>query len=152
LPYELQVAGHRRLQGTVMRLLAVMLLFLSLCGSSGAQPLACSTPQKPQQVVDLLFGRMIGGRLGVSQAQWERFLDREITPRFPDGLTVFDARGQWRDSGRNRIVREPSKVVTIVLPGKAEDMERLNEIAEAYKKRFKQQSVGMVLRPACVSF
>jgi hypothetical protein len=129
-----------------------MLLSLSLCGSAGAQPLSCSTPQKPQQIVDLLFGRMIGGRLGVSQAQWERFLDREITPRFPDGLTVFDARGQWRDADRNRIVREPSKVVTIVLPGKAEDMERLNEIAEAYKKRFKQQSVGMVLRPACVSF
>jgi hypothetical protein len=129
-----------------------MLLSLSLCASTGAQPLACSTPQKPQQVVDLLFGRMIGGRLGVSEAQWARFLDREITPRFPDGLTVFDARGQWRDADRNRIVREPSKVVTIVLPGKAEDMERLNEIAEAYKKRFKQQSVGMVLRPACVSF
>ena len=68
------------------------------------------------------------------------------------GLTVYDARGQWRDSDRNRIVREPSKVVMIVLPGKAEDMARLSEIAEAYKKRFKQQSVGIVLRPACVSF
>jgi hypothetical protein len=88
----------------------------------------------------------------VTEAQWTKFLDREITPRFPDGLSVQDARGQWRDPDKNRIVREPSKVVTIVLPGNPEDAERLAEIAEAYKKRFKQQSVGVILRPACVSF
>jgi hypothetical protein len=135
-----------------MRHLLAAILVLPLLGvRAPAQPLACSTPQKPQQVVELLFGRKIGDRIGVSEIQFLNFLDREITPRFPDGLTVYDARGQWRDPDRNRIVREPSKVVTIVLPGKAEDMARLTEIAEAYKKRFKQQSVGMILRPACVS-
>jgi hypothetical protein len=136
----------------IHRLLAAMLLVLLPGGSALAQPLACSAPQKSQQVVDLLFGRKIGDRIAVTEAQWARFVDREITPRFPDGLTVFDARAQWRDPSRNRIVGEPSKVVTIVLPGKPEDAERLAEIAEAYKKRFKQRSVGMVLRPACVSF
>ena len=40
----------------------------------------------------------------------------------------------------------------IVLPGKAEDLARLNQIAEAYKSRFRQQSVAVMLRPACVSF
>ena len=40
----------------------------------------------------------------------------------------------------------------IVLPGKDDDVERLNEIAEAYKSQFRQQSVGVILRPACVSF
>ncbi len=52
----------------------------------------------------------------------------------------------------NRIVREPSKIVMIVLPGNPEDVARLNEIAEAYKARFKQQSVGVIMRGACVSF
>ena len=135
----------------ILRLLAATLLVFSLGGSTQAQ-LACNAPQKAQQVVDLLFGRKIGGRIGVTEAQWQRFVDREITPRFPDGLTVLNAYGQWRDTERNRIVREPSKVVTIVLPGKAEDGDRLTEIIEAYKKRFNQQSVGMVLRPACVQF
>jgi len=135
----------------MFRLLAAMLVVLSLGGSAGAQ-LACNAPQKVQQVVDLLFGRKIGDRIAVTEAQWARFVDSEITPRFPDGLTVFNAYGQWRDTERNRIVREPSKVVTIVLPGKPEDGERLTEVIEVYKKRFKQQSVGMVLRPACVSF
>jgi hypothetical protein len=136
-----------------MRHLLVAILMVPLLGIGAfAQPLACSAPQKPQQVAELLLGRKIGDRLGVSETQFLNFLDREITPRFPDGLTVYDARGQYRDGERNRIVREPSKVVMIVLPGKAEDMARLTEIAEAYKKRFRQQSVGIVLRPACVSF
>jgi hypothetical protein len=37
-------------------------------------------------------------------------------------------------------------------PGQVDDIARLNEIVEAYKRRFKQQSVVMVVRPACVSF
>jgi uncharacterized protein DUF3574 len=133
-------------------LLAAILVLPLLDNSASAQPAACSAPLKPQQVAELLLGRKIGDRLGVSETQFLNFLDREITPRFPDGLTVYDARGQYRDSERNRIVREPSKVVMIVLSGKAEDIAHLNEIAEAYKKRFRQQSVGIVLRPACVSF
>ena len=40
----------------------------------------------------------------------------------------------------------------IVLPGHDEDVARLNEIAEAYKARFKQHSVITIVRPACVSF
>ena len=83
-----------------------------------------------------MFGRKIGDRIGVSEGEWGRFVDREITPRFPDGLTVFNAAGQWRDKDSNKIVREPSKIVLIVLPGNDEDIARLNEIAEAYKSRF----------------
>ena len=132
--------------------LAALLVVLALTGSASAQLLDCRGAQKPQQVAELMFGRKIGDRIGVSEGQWARFVDREITPRFPDGLTVLDARGQWRDAGRDKIVREPSKLVQIVLPGKPEDVERLNEIAEAYKTRFKQQSVGVIVRPACVSF
>jgi hypothetical protein len=133
-------------------LLAAILLLPLFVISAAGEPIACSAPLKPQQVAELLLGRKIGDRLAVSETQFLNFLDREITPRFPDGLTVYDARGQWRDQERNRIVREPSKVVMIVLPGKPEDMARLSEIAEAYKKRFKQQSVGIMLRPACVMF
>ncbi|MEN3376932.1 MAG: hypothetical protein V7604_2287, partial [Hyphomicrobiales bacterium] len=113
------------------RLVLVVILVLPLFGNgASAQPAACSAPLKPQQVAELLLGRKIGDRLGVSETQFLNFLDREITPRFPDGLTVYDARGQYRDSERNRIVREPSKVVMIVLPGRPEDMARLNEIAD----------------------
>jgi hypothetical protein len=129
-----------------------LMLAAALSGGASAQLVDCRGGQKPTQVAELMFGRNIGNRIGVSEGRWRQFVDREITPRFPNGLTVFNAAGQWRDRASNRIVREPSKIVQIVLPGEVEDIARLNEIAEAYKTRFKQQSVGMIVRPACVSF
>ena len=65
---------------------------------------------------------------------------------------MFNATGTWRDKTSNKIMHEPTKIVLIVLPGNADDLARLNQVAEAYKRRFQQQSVGMILRPACVSF
>jgi hypothetical protein len=100
----------------------------------------------------LLFGRNIGDRLRISEREWDRFVDREMTPRFPDGLTVFNGSGQWREPRGGKIIREPNKIVQIVLPGQAEDFARLDEIAEAYKRRFKQHWVGVIVRHACVSF
>ena len=47
----------------------------------------------------------------ISEVQWRAFLDREVTPRFPDGLTVFDAYGQWLFRG----AREPNRLDTRVL-------------------------------------
>jgi len=99
-----------------------------------------------------MFGRNIGSRIGVREDDFGRFVDREIMSRFPNGLTVFNAAGQWREKASDKIVREPSKIVLIVLPGKTEDLARIYEIAQAYKTRFKQPSVGVILRPACVSF
>jgi len=40
------------------------------------------------------------------------FLQEEVTPRFPDGLTVLTAYGQWRDRS-GEISREPSRVLAI---------------------------------------
>ena len=132
--------------------IALLLALVSSGSSASAQSNECQAGQKPQQVAELLFGRNIGDRVGVSETQWARFVDREISPRFPDGLTVLDAKGEWRDSARKVIVHEPSKVVEIVLPGKPDDVDALNQIAQAYKTRFRQQSVGIVVRVACVSF
>ena len=136
----------------LVRAAAVLLLALVFTGGAGAQLVDCLGGQKPSQVAELMFGRKIGDRIAVSEVEWGRFVDREITPRFPAGLTVFNAAGQWQDKSKNRIVHEPSKIVQIVLPGEVDDITRLNAIAEAYKKRFQQQSVGMIVRPACVSF
>jgi hypothetical protein len=136
----------------LLRGAATALLALALDGGAHAQLLDCRGGQHPTQVAQLMFGRNIGSRQGVSETKWGRFLDREIVPRFTDGLTVFDATGRWRNRTSNAIVRERSKIVEIVLPGTPEDITRLNEIVETYKRRFKQQSVGLIVRPACVSF
>ena len=116
--------------------------------TASAQPaIQCSGAQKPWVVADLLFGRT-----HVSEANWARFLATEVTPRFPDGFTVIDAKGQWRAPGGEKISRERSKLLMIAMPPGAGNDERLQKVVEAYKSRFKQQSVGLIVRPACVSF
>ncbi|TAH67451.1 MAG: DUF3574 domain-containing protein [Rhodopseudomonas palustris] len=100
---------------------------------------------------ELVFGRNIGDRLGVSEADFARFAGAEIAPRFP-GFTVLDSLGQWRDPARGRLVREPGKLVMIAFPDRPEARAALADIAEAYKREFQQQSVLVAVRPACVSF
>jgi hypothetical protein len=136
----------------LVRAALLLVLAVAAANGAGAQLVDCRGGQKPAQVAELMLGRNIGNRLGVSEGQWARFVDREIVPRFPNGLTVINVAGQWKDRASGKIVREPSKIVQIVLPGKEDDIPRLNEIAEAYKTRFKQHSVIMIVRPACVSF
>ncbi|CAN7143111.1 DUF3574 domain-containing protein [Bosea sp. LjRoot90] len=101
---------------------------------------------------ELFFGRKIGDRVGVSEAAFRRFVDAEVTPRFPDGLTILDANGQYRDREDGRLIREPSKLVLIATPDETGNREKLAAVAEAYKRRFDQQSVGLILKPACASF
>jgi len=119
---------------------------------AGAQGIACNAPQQSMQQVELMFGRNIGGHLGVSEAAWSRFLAREVTPRFPDGLSVLDAAGQWRDKARGRVVREPSKLVMIVTADDAPARDKIAAIIAAYKEQFHQQSVGVISRPVCAAF
>src|SRR5262249_27399903 len=78
-------------------LLSLAIVVAAATTPAHAQTLTCRTGAQSTAVAELMFGRKIGDRIGVSEAAWARFLDREISPRFPDGLTVVDAAGQWRD-------------------------------------------------------
>ena len=132
----------------------VLLLALSglVSGCAGLGAPVCSAGGQASSVAEMVFGRNVGDRVGVSEADWARFVDEEVTPRFPDGLTVYDAKGQWRDTERGSVVQEPSKVLVIVLADQQRDKGRIDEIASAYKQKFQQQAVLTMLRPACVSF
>ena len=70
----------------------------------------------------------------------------------PEGLTVFNTSGQWRDAKKKTVVREPSKIVRVITPADAQANEKIEAIASAYKTQFRQDSVGVLMRPACVSF
>ena len=99
----------------------------------------------------LFFGRSTGGVEVVSDGEWRGFLAEEITPRFPDGLTVIDAPGQWRDPD-GTIERERTKILLVLAhPGPA-GMRRVTEIMDAYKERYGQGSVLRVVGTACASF
>ena len=100
--------------------------------------------------ISFMFGRNVGSELGVSEELWTDFVASEITPRFPHGLTIDDALGQWRDAETNEIVKEPSKELHVIVPDDTETYEKIDSIVAAYQERFQQQAVG--IRPACASF
>ena len=112
---------------------------------------ACPTGLKAMRTAEFIFGRNIGERPGVSEDDWQAFLDREVATRFPHGFTVFDARGQWRNA-EGETVREPSKILLIALTGDPHEDERLAGLARAYKLQFHQQSVLLMEQGACVTF
>ena len=130
-----------------MKYLAIAVALLLTGTGACAQTITCSPPQSAMLEVELLLGR--GGK---PDARWRQFLAREVTPRFPDGLTVYDTYGQWRDPKRNVIVREHSRVLRIIVPADSAASDKIAAVAAAYKKQFSQKSVGIVTRPACVSF
>jgi hypothetical protein len=140
--------------GTLIPSMVVVCLNLATAPPVVAQTAepSCSGALHPRLVAELLFGRDVGRRIGVSESAWSRFVARELTPRFPDGLTVTDAIGQWRDAASGQIVREPAKKVEIVMPGSGDDQTRLAAAVKAYKKEFHQRSVGVIVQPACVAF
>ncbi len=70
---------------------------------------------------------------------------------FPDGLTVLDAQGQWRDS-EGLVQKERSKLLVVLTPPDGDSTLLLNEISDEYKRRFNQESVLRVVSDACVSF
>jgi hypothetical protein len=113
----------------------------------------CPPLLDPAAEARLYFGLGAGadGR-PVGEADWQAFLDEVVTPRFPDGLTVLDAYGQWRADEAAPIGREASKVLVIVVENLRERLPDLRALAGLYKHRFRQQSVLLTAKPVCAAF
>ncbi|MCL6327608.1 DUF3574 domain-containing protein [Pectobacterium polaris] len=109
---------------------------------------ACLVGDKQVQTT-LYFGLNRPAGPVISDAEWKAFLDGDVTPRFKDGLTVFDAKGQWL--GNDGVVaRENSKALMLIHgPDRERDIEALRSI---YKSRFAQESVMRIDAPVCVAF
>lgn len=128
-------------------LLLVAVLALGACAQPGAPP-ACTAPLKPAVAIDLYFGREKPGGGEVTDAEWAVFLAEVVTAYFPDGLSVFDASGQYREPS-GRIVRERSKRLVVIVFDSPAHRLRLDRIIDAYKTRFGQYSVFRVEQPVC---
>lgn len=103
------------------------------------------------QRTELYFGRNAPAG-PVTDAQFQAFLDDVVTPRFPQGLTVLQARGQWRGPGASAPESEDSVLLILVVPPGAETHARIEAIRQRYQATFQQQAVLRVDSPACISF
>ena len=128
------------------RLLALVSLSV-LGGCASVPPLACPAGQSQVRTAQLFLGAKPPAKL--NDADLRAFVDQEVTPRFPDGVTVVDGGGQWKGSA-DQLVREAAKVVLIVLPAKGDAIARIETVRTAYRVRFKQDTVVVIPQPACV--
>jgi hypothetical protein len=127
-----------------------ILLLLAGCAAA-TEP--CSAGAGPATIAEAYFGRNVKTRAPVTEAEWARFVADTVTPAFPDGLTVLDGAGQWRNAA-GQISREDSKVLLLVLPGQdqAAASARLAPVTATWKARFAQESVLTVFRAGCAAF
>jgi Protein of unknown function (DUF3574) len=145
-----------------MALLLALLLGVSYRSfSSQSAPSAtlhgdAAHPAKTQGWVDtqLYFGLgpADAPEKGVSEAAWRDFLDKEVTSRFPAGLSVVDVYGQWQGKDEKAPERIRSKMLIIDYPNTADNDKRIEAIRAAWKKKTGDQSVMKVTQAADVSF
>jgi hypothetical protein len=132
-------------------------VLLALSGCAAPMPSApqysCLLPAERRMLVaELFFGRGGKGREPVSDGEWAAFAAQTITPNFPDGFTVFDGAGQWRNPRTGRIARNLTKILLVAAPRTPDLASRLAAVIDAYKAEFHQQSVGIITRDACAAF
>jgi len=109
----------------------------------------CGASSAAQVRTTLYFG-LARPKGAVTELEWQLFLRDEVTKRFPDGLTVWGAEGQWRTPAGN-IDQEQSKVLLLVHPDTAAARQSVFAVIEAYRKTFEQQSVLWENARVCVA-
>lgn len=142
------------LKRTTTRSCAALFLLVgssaSLAGCATLQGPACASGEQPLVSELLYFGTAKPGGV-VSAEEWSSFLSGEVTPRFPKGLSVWPAEGQWR-SNDGSLTREDSFVLNIVHPDGESSEKAVQAIVAEYKTRFQQEAVLRVKSHACISF
>ena len=134
-------------------LLSAMLLAGCTTVPQGSDAELCKQANGSKQLqAELLFGRDIHEREPVTDAERAKFMADVVTPLFPDGLTTWDTRGQWRDAASGKTIQENSFVIRIVAAESAETMTRLSSIRSAYVAQFRQDAVGLLFSRVCASF
>ena len=127
------------------------LLFAAGCAAGGG--FQCPEGMDAFTELNVYFGQERGDGGTVSAEEWQGFLADAVTPRFPDGLTVLDTRGQWLDTDEGRLYREATKVLNVLVPSDAAGaaVGSVREISDIYKERFDQQAVFHTALPACAA-
>ena len=120
-------------------------MILCAVAAPAAAALPCRPPLALALRTDLYFGSGT-----VNAAAWARFVSNVVTPRFPDGLTILDARGQWR--GPAGILREPTRVLVIYHRDDSASGARIEAIRTIYRRRFAQASVLRADSEACLGY
>ena len=129
-----------------------MLLAISLlCAGCAAVPQPRCAAHLEPAVNELIYFGTATPEGVVSPEAWSGFLRDVVTPRFPRGLTTWDASGQWR-ANDGTLTREASHVLNLVHPDDAASESAIRTLIGEYKTQFRQEAVLRVTTNTCTSF
>jgi uncharacterized protein DUF3574 len=117
--------------------------------AASARDAGCGTASAAQLRTTLYFG-LARPKGSVSELEWQVFLRDEVTARFPEGLTVWDAEGQWKGS-EGTIGHERTKVLLLVHPDTPAAREGVQTVITYYRQKFEQESVLWETARVCVT-
>ncbi|GAA6615338.1 DUF3574 domain-containing protein [Scytonema sp. NUACC26] len=100
---------------------------------------------------ELLFGLSKSDGSTVTEKEFQLFVDNEVTPLFPNGLTLLTGKGQFKNSSQT-VVKEESKLLILLYPFNSDSNRKIQQIRQAYLNKFQQESVLRVDEQSCVSF
>lgn len=122
---------------------------LSACAQTPA-PQLC--PHGSMTETRLYFGLSQPPGRTITERQFADFVSSEVTPSLPEGFTIQDGHGFWKDGQTTRTISESSKVLVRLHAGSADSSAALDRIADAYKARFHQESVLRTDAQVCADF
>jgi hypothetical protein len=128
-----------------------MALSFALTACASATPLTCAPGTSPMTKYELFLGQNIGTTGRISDEDWRRFLADVVTPRYPDGFTVLEAAGQWRDL-MGTVISEQSRNLVVIVRDPVGELPKITAIRDAYKSRFRQDAVLFVQSQICAGF
>ena len=128
----------------------IFILVIIMVGCNAGVGLKCLPAEKKGVSEYLYFGRSKPAGT-VSEADWSKFLDEVVKPKFPDGLTVIEASGQRRPEG-GQSISEDTYILNIIHSDSMVNRSSIEKISEEYKFRFQQNAVLRTRNEVCVTF
>jgi hypothetical protein len=127
--------------------LLVLALMLPACS-----PVSIVTCAKGEQisVQDMIYFGTASPTGVIPRDKWSEFLKVTVTPRFPKGFSVWQAKGQWQ-SEEGEILQESSYILSLIHPDNDFSEKAVQEIIDQYKSQFHQEAVLRIKFPACMS-
>ena len=121
-------------------LFSISTLLLTSAGCHNRAATDAATLQALWTRAELYFGQSLPDGKAIDAAEWQRFVDGQLTPIFSEGLTILDASGQYKNRA-GAMAKEQTKLVIIVYKSAPEKEAAIRKLIDEYKRQFRQESV-----------
>jgi hypothetical protein len=116
-------------------MIAAVMLWIT-AAAAAATPTPTPTSWETDKRTELFFGGTRPDNGAITPAEFELFLDKDVTPAFPEGLTWLPVHGQWMGG------KQDSYLLILLYPDSNRHADRdIEKIRSDYKSQFGQESV-----------